>query len=71
MVQESFSGLGVKRKKDQEPKSALTMFAKIMGTNMDNLKEVEFKKLKLEEEKFAHSKELEDKKIDLEERKVQ
>ncbi len=38
---------------------------------MDNLKEVEFKKLKLEEEKFAHSKELEDKKIDLEERKVQ
>lgn len=38
---------------------------------MNNLTEVEFKKLKLEEEKFGHSKELEDKKIDLEERKVQ
>jgi len=69
-VKESFRGLGVKRKREPEPKSALSTFAKIMGDNMENTKTVETKKLKFEEEKFKFSRELEEKKLEIELTKV-
>ena len=70
MVKTSFVGLGVKSRKEQEPKSALAAFAKIMGSNMENLKDVESKKLKLEQERFEYCKQQEEKKHDLELNKV-
>ena len=70
LVKESFKGLGIKRKRENESKSALSTFAKIMGDNLDNQKDVEVKKLKLDEEKFEYNKELEQKKLEFEMTKV-
>lgn len=68
LVKSTLSGLGVK--KPEKPKTAVGVFSSVMELRLQDQKEIEVKRIKLDEEKFNYTRLLDDKKLELDRERV-